>query len=73
MDQRRDRGDRQHQAASLAFAAPSAPFMLSAKVSVHGDRTTFDAGALSIWSDKDHWAKLCFENSPTAKPWSSAS
>lgn len=57
-------GDRQHQAASLAFAAQSAPFMLSAKVSVHGDRTTFDAGALSIWSDKDHWAKLCFENSP---------
>ncbi|MEU2576344.1 DUF1349 domain-containing protein [Streptomyces anulatus] len=57
-------GDQQHNAASLAFVAPSAPFMLSARVSVSGDRTTFDAGALSIWSDKDHWAKLCFEYSP---------
>lgn len=61
-------GDQQHKAASLAFAAPSAPFMLSAKVSVLGDRTTFDAGALSVWSDRDHWAKLCFENSPDAEP-----
>lgn len=60
-------GDQQHQAASLAFVAPSAPFTLSAKVSIRGDRTTFDAGALSIWSDRDHWAKLCFENSPDAE------
>lgn len=57
-------GVQQHRAASLAFAAPSVPFMLSAKTSVTGDRTTFDAGALSVWADKDHWAKLCFENSP---------
>ena len=61
-------GEQQHQAASLAFVAPSAPFTLSANVSVIGDRTTFDAGALSIWSDKDHWAKLCFENSPDGEP-----
>jgi regulation of enolase protein 1 (concanavalin A-like superfamily) len=57
-------GDQQHRAASLAFVSPSGPFTLSAKVSIHGDRTTFDAGALSIWSDENHWAKLCFENSP---------
>ncbi len=57
-------GPQQHRAASLAFAAPSRPFMLSAKVSITGERTTFDAGALSIWSDQDHWAKVCFENSP---------
>ncbi|UYO96587.1 DUF1349 domain-containing protein [Microbacterium sp. M28] len=61
-------GEQQHQAASLAFVAPSAPFMLSADVSVIGDRTTFDAGALSIWADEDHWAKLCFENSPDGEP-----
>ncbi|MEU5285164.1 DUF1349 domain-containing protein [Streptomyces sp. CA-278952] len=60
-------GDQQHKAASLAFLAPPTPFMLSAKVSVQGDRTTFDAGALSIWSDEDHWAKLCFENSPAGE------
>jgi len=57
-------GAQQHRAASLAFAAPSQPFMLSAKVSIASERTTFDAGALSIWSDRDHWAKVCFENSP---------
>ncbi|MGF6823830.1 regulation of enolase protein 1 (concanavalin A-like superfamily) [Microbacterium sp. ZKA21] len=61
-------GDQQHRAASLAFAAPDTPFMLSANVSVVGDRTTFDAGALSIWSDEDHWAKLCFEYSPDGEP-----
>ncbi|QLD11618.1 DUF1349 domain-containing protein [Microbacterium oleivorans] len=57
-------GAQQHRAASLAFVAPSRPFMLSAKVSITGVRSTFDAGALSIWSDRDHWAKVCFENSP---------
>ncbi|MFB7251274.1 DUF1349 domain-containing protein [Microbacterium sp. NPDC056234] len=61
-------GEQQHRAASLAFVAPPTPFMLSANVFVDGDRTTFDAGALSIWSDRDHWAKLCFENSPDGEP-----
>lgn len=57
-------GAQQHAAASLAFVAPAGPFVLSARVSVVGRRTTFDAGALSIWSDHDHWAKVCFEFSP---------
>lgn len=48
----------------MAFLVPFEPFTLSAKVSINGERTTFDAGALSIWSDEDHWAKLCFESSP---------
>jgi hypothetical protein len=61
-------GAQQHQAASLAFVAPSAPFTLSTNVSVIGDRTTFDAGALSIWSDVVHWAKLCFEFSREGEP-----
>jgi len=56
-------GGEEHRASALAFAAP-AQFTLSARVTVSGSRTTFDAGALAIWADRDHWAKLCFEFSP---------
>ncbi|WP_243076578.1 DUF1349 domain-containing protein [Microbacterium sp. SS28] len=52
-----------HTATSLSFAPPR-PFQLSARVSVGGQRTTFDAAALTLWADEDHWAKLCFEYSP---------
>lgn len=54
----------QHGASALAFAAPSGDFTLSARVRVPGPRTTFDAGALALWSDPDHWAKVCDERSP---------
>ncbi|MEV4689392.1 DUF1349 domain-containing protein [Microbacterium sp. LWH3-1.2] len=54
----------QHEASSLSFVAPGSPFMLQARVEVVGERTTFDAGVLTIWRDSDHWAKLCFEYSP---------
>lgn len=54
---------RQHDATALAFAAPES-FSLSSRVTVSGARTTFDAGALVLWADVDHWAKLCFEYSP---------
>ena len=54
----------QHEASSLSFVAPASPFTLQARVEVVGQRTTFDAGALTIWRDSDHWAKLCFEFSP---------
>lgn len=57
-------GDRQHGATALAFAAPDHDFVLSARVRVSGARTTFDAGALALWADRDHWAKLCNEYSP---------
>lgn len=56
-------GPQQHQAAALTFPAPAA-MALSARVSVESPRTTFDAGALVLWADRDHWAKLCFEYSP---------
>lgn len=59
-------GAQQHAATALAFAAPE-EFTLAARVTVAGERTTFDAGALVIWSDRDHWAKLCFELSPQAE------
>jgi regulation of enolase protein 1 (concanavalin A-like superfamily) len=53
----------QHAATALTFL-PAADFALSARVQVPTDRTTFDAGVLAIWGDRDHWAKLCFEFSP---------
>ena len=53
----------QHAATSLGFEAPD-EFTLSARITIVGARTTFDAGALALWSDPDHWAKICFENSP---------
>ncbi len=54
----------QHAASSLSFVARDSPFTLQARVEVIGERSTFDAGALTIWRDSDHWAKLCFEYSP---------
>ncbi len=57
-------GPRRHDATALAFPAPEGDFTLSARVTVHDDRTTFDAGALALWADPDHWAKLCDEHSP---------
>jgi len=56
-------GARQHDATALVFTAPES-FSLAARVHVAGVRTTFDAGALVLWADADHWAKLCFEYSP---------
>jgi len=54
----------QHGASSLSFVAPDSPFTLRSRVEVLGERSTFDAGVLTIWDDGDHWAKLCFEYSP---------
>ena len=56
-------GAQQHAATLLGFV-PTEDFSLSARVRVRGARTTFDAAVLAIWGDDDHWAKLCFENSP---------
>ena len=60
-------GPAQQRATALAFPA-LAQFSLSTRVAVTGPRTTFDAGALAIWADADHWAKLCFEFSPQGQP-----
>ena len=57
-------GPAQHAAAMLGFEAPDR-FALSARAGVAtAPRTTFDAAALAVWGDRDHWAKLCFEYSP---------
>lgn len=52
-----------HTSSSLGFR-PEGDFQLSARVRVDSPRTTFDAGALTLWADEEHWAKLCFEFSP---------
>ena len=49
---------------SFGFIVEPGDLRLSARVSVTSERSTFDAGALTLWADDDHWAKLCFENSP---------
>jgi regulation of enolase protein 1 (concanavalin A-like superfamily) len=56
-------GPDQQRATALAFESPEW-FSLAARVAVTAPRSTFDAGALALWADADHWAKLCFEFSP---------
>ena len=56
-------GPRELRATALAFDAPD-HFTLSARIAVVSERSTFDAGALALWIDDEHWAKLCFEQSP---------
>jgi len=42
-------------------------FVLAARVRV-GFAATYDAGALVVWAQDGHWAKLCFEFSPQHEP-----
>lgn len=46
---------------------PDPQFTLSAHVTVDF-RATFDAGVLVLYADPEHWAKLCFEQSPQGEP-----
>lgn len=49
--------------APLMMFAPAGDFIFAAKVSAKlGD--VYDVGALVLYGDDAHWAKLCFENSP---------
>jgi regulation of enolase protein 1 (concanavalin A-like superfamily) len=61
-------GAAQHTATALSFPPGPGDFALSARVRLDGVRTTFDAGAIALWSDRDHWAKLCHEFSPQGQP-----
>lgn len=54
----------------LGFAAPGT-FALSARASIDGERSVFDAPALLVWrlgNPRAHWAKLAFEQAPAALP-----
>jgi len=54
-------------AATLLGSPPAGDFQLRARVSVDF-AAQFDAGVLLLWSDDQHWAKLCFEYSPAGEP-----
>jgi len=56
-------GERRQGATGLGFLAPG-ELSFSARVAVTSQRSTFDAAVLTVWGDRDHWAKLCFELSP---------
>lgn len=60
-------GGSQHGASMVGFRAEG-DFALCARVRVASPRTTFDAAVLGLWADENHWAKLCFENSPASQP-----
>lgn len=60
-------GAQEHGATALVFPATE-NVVLSARVSVDGPRSLFDAAALVLWADESHWAKLCFEQSPNEGP-----
>jgi regulation of enolase protein 1 (concanavalin A-like superfamily) len=53
--------------APILLFTPSADYVLSTRVTVNF-ATKWDAGALMLWGDDHHWAKLSFEFSPDGKP-----
>jgi uncharacterized protein len=56
-----------HNTAPMLLFMPADDYVLSAKVKV-GFKTKWDAGALMVWADDYHWAKLSFELSPAKQP-----
>jgi len=58
---------RKLSAARALAPLPDGDWRFSARVRV-GFRDTFDAGVLLLWADDAHWAKLCFERSPSGTP-----
>jgi regulation of enolase protein 1 (concanavalin A-like superfamily) len=53
--------------ASILLFSPGSDYVFSARISVQF-ATKWDAGALMVWGDDRHWAKLSFEFSPDQKP-----
>ncbi len=53
--------------APILLFTPGADYVLSARVTVQFT-TKWDAGALMLWGDDHHWAKLSYEFSPDQKP-----
>jgi uncharacterized protein len=54
-------------AATLLGVPPGGDFQFSARISVDF-RSQYDAGVLLLWADQAHWAKFCFEFSPSSSP-----
>jgi regulation of enolase protein 1 (concanavalin A-like superfamily) len=55
------------KSAPILLFTPDPDYVLSAQVTVKF-ATKWDAGALMLWGDDHHWAKLSFEFSPDGKP-----
>ena len=55
------------KSAPILLFTPGSDYVLSARVAVTF-ATKWDAGALMVWGDDQHWAKLSFEFSPDSKP-----
>ena len=53
--------------APILFFVPGPDYVLNGKVNV-SFRSKWDAGALMVWADDHHWAKLSFELSPEKQP-----
>jgi len=51
----------------MLLFGPADDYVLSARVKV-GFKAKWDAGALVVWADDHHWAKLSFELSPAGQP-----
>ena len=56
-----------HSTAPILLFMPADDYVLSTKVKVNFN-TKWDAGALMVWADDHHWAKLSFELSPSKQP-----
>jgi regulation of enolase protein 1 (concanavalin A-like superfamily) len=56
-----------HSTAPLLLFAPADDYVLNTKVKVNFN-SKWDAGALMVWVDDHHWAKLSFELSPAKQP-----
>jgi uncharacterized protein len=55
------------KSAPILLFAPGSDYVLSTRVTVQFT-TKWDAGALMLWGDDHHWAKLSFEFSADQKP-----
>lgn len=53
--------------APILLFTPGSDYVLTARVTVKF-ATKWDAGALMLWGDDHHWAKLSFELSPDRQP-----
>lgn len=53
--------------APILLFTPGSDYVFSSRVTVNF-ASKWDAGALMLWADDHHWAKLSFELSPEGKP-----
>ncbi len=54
-------------ARALSVGRPAGDWQFKARLRV-GFRSAWDAGAIMVWSDDEHWAKLNFEYAPDGHP-----